>query len=94
MYYVVYSKYIEYRIYYVLYTITQSGSFSGKISRQTSQKIAENCQKFKNSDTFDIYKVWPVGIRRHILENRRFGAILGGFCKKTWSIFRFFWKIA
>ena len=82
MYYVVYSKYIEYRIYYVLYTITQSGSFSGKISRQTSQKIAENCQKFKNSGTFDISKVRQIRIRRNIVENRRFGAILGGFCKK------------
>ena len=71
-----------------------AGQFLGQFSWQTSQKIAENCQKFKNSDTFDIYKVWPVGIRRHILENRRFGAILGGFCKKNMVDFSFFSKIA
>ena len=37
---------------------------------------------FKILDNFDIDKVRQIRIRRHILENRRFGAILGGFCKK------------
>ena len=40
----------------------------------------------------NIYKVWPVGIRRRIIENQQFGAILGVFCKKTWFIFRFFFE--
>ena len=60
----------------------RAGQFSGQISGKTSQKIAKNCQKFKNSVSFDISKVRQIRIRRHILENRRFRAILGGFCKK------------
>ena len=59
-----------------------------------SCQIAKCAWNFKILDNFDIGKVRQIRIRRHILENRRFGAILGGFCKKTWSIFHFFEKIA
>ena len=73
----------------------RAGQFSGQISGKTSQKIAKNCQKFKNSVSFHISKVRQIRIRRHILENRRFRAILGRFRKKkTRPIFRFFAKIA
>ena len=67
-----------------------AGQFSGQISGKTSQKIAKNCQKFKNSVSFDISKVRQIRIRRHILENRLFRAILGGFRKKKVADFSLF----
>ena len=59
-----------------------------------SCQIAKYTSKFKILTIFRILIFLPFRIRRERRQNRWFWAILGGFFKKTWPIFRFFAKIA
>ena len=62
--------------------IPWSGSIFWPNFRKNKPKNHQKLPKIQNSVSFDISKVRQIRIRRHILENRRFRAILGRFRKK------------